>query len=206
MRVHKKRKIHFTLTCFLAVFLASGCESRSTRIAVPEIPDDLAKSIISHFDSNRDGIISENELPQRSMFETFDEDSDKAITETEIAKVIDDWQLMKIGLTAFSLRFHRDGQPLVNATVTLEPYEFMGTEILPASGITNSDGFVVFSVAKEHIPIEGMNLMHCGFYRIRISKKANGKETIASAYNTNTKLGYAVLPSTRGGALIDLKQ
>lgn len=189
---------------FLLSLLLVGCESRNQRIKAPEIPKNLAASIVAYFDSNQDGSLSASELPKGFSMEAFDQDGDGVITESELAKAIENWQIMKIGMTAFNLRFSLGGQPLIGATVTLEPYEFMGTEVLPASGITNSDGVVDFSVPEGKNPLDGIELMHCGFYKIKVSKELNGRETIPKEFNSETKLGCAVLPNTRLGALIQL--
>lgn len=205
MSFNLKRNLLFVLFCSFTSFFFTGCESRNTRIKVPGVPKDLPAAILAEFDANGDGSISENELPQGFLIEAFDADGDKLITESEIAKAIEDWKVMKIGMTAFNLRFTINGLPLSNATVTLEPYAFMGNEVLPATGITDSEGVVDFSVPEGSNPVDDIDLMHCGFYRIKVSKMDGGRETIPKEYNTNTKLGCAVLPNTRSGALIELR-
>ena len=84
-------------------------------------------------------------------------------------------------------------QPLGGAQVTFEPESFLGDEIKPAIGTTNSVGDAAPSIRPEDRSDPKLpGGVHLGLYKVRISKADNGKETIPSKYNTETILGQEV--------------
>ena len=65
-------------------------------------------------------------------------------------------------------------------------------------GTTDAQGYV--NLQAEAIDAPGM---HCGLYRVEISKKdAGGQETLLARYNTQTTLGQEVAPVGRGGEVV----
>ena len=78
-----------------------------------------------------------------------------------------------------------DGAPLEGATVTFEPETFMGDMLKPVRAKTNADGRAYLEGQNAEFP--GIYL---GFYRVRISRLYQGKETIPLKYNSATELGY----------------
>jgi hypothetical protein len=136
----------------------------------------------------------------------FDTNGDGKISADEIAARITQWQESKLGLTTLMARVSLDGQPLEDATVTLVPEEFLGSEIQKAVGKTNKGGAAGMSI--EHPQVPGMRGVQPGLYRVEISKMVNGKETIPAKYNTETTLGVEVAPGSPvmiSGAAFDLK-
>jgi hypothetical protein len=103
------------------------------------------------------------------------------------------WKAMQSGMTIVPCRVTLDGQPLVDATVTLEPETFLGDEMKPAVGATNQSGATSPAIPKEQRPDPKLpGGAQLGLYRVRISKIVNGKETIPARYNTETILGQEV--------------
>ena len=62
-------------------------------------------------------------------------------------------------------------------------------------GTTTRFGIVFPAIPKENRPTPDMpSGLQLGFYRVRVSKQANGKEMIPAKYNTETTLGQQVAP------------
>ncbi len=194
------------LACNLFFYLVyTGCsDSSSGRVEVPRVSEDIPGSLIAEFDKDSDGSISKDELPKGMDLQGQDKDSDGKFSKPELEALVRNWQDMQVGMTAFRLQLTRNGTPLEGAIVTLEPYSFLGSETLPASGISGPDGVVQFSVAEDKTPSPGLKVMHTGFFKMRVSKEEGGKESIPAKYNSESVLGCAVLPSLRPVEKIDL--
>jgi hypothetical protein len=77
---------------------------------------------------------------------------------------------------------------LEGATVTYEPEPFLGSSYHSHQGQTNVAGIAELDPELKEYPGD----IYVGLYRVRISKKVNGKETIPARYNTETELGREV--------------
>ena len=154
---------------------------------------------MAEFDSDHDGKLTSEEIAQAPglNLSALDADGSGDVTADEITSRIKQWQATQVGMVSYHLVIAMNGSPLENAEVTLEPYGFLGSEVLPASGLTDARGTVTLSVAEASRPIPNLPTMHCGFYRIRISKKSGDKELIPARYNSHTQLGCEIAPDQR---------
>jgi hypothetical protein len=154
-------------------------------------------SAIETYDKNGDGNISGDELEQapalKAALPRLDTNADKGVSADEIAARVNAWKDMQSGMTTCRMHFNLDGQPLVGATVTLEPEAFLGDEVKTAVGTTTTFGDVSPTIAPEDRPAPNLpGGAHFGLYKVRVSKIVNGKETIPPRYNSATTLGQEV--------------
>jgi hypothetical protein len=117
-----------------------------------------------------------------------DRDGNGAVTAEEIASRISEWSGNRVALVSFSCSVTASGRPLEGVAVQFIPEKFLSPAVKPASGVSNSAGHVTLSIEEEEFP----GLVHCGFYRVELSKKQGGKELIPEEYNVRTKLGEEI--------------
>jgi len=186
-----------TLPAVLLLTVAS-CNLGPSAVKPPSINASAAGSkALEMYDKNSDGKIAGPELDQapglKAALARIDTDGDKAITAEEIANRVGVWQQMGLGLTSFSVKVTMHGAPLAGATVTLEPEEYLGSEVKTATCTTSPIGTGGPTIAKEDRPDPtappGVML---GLYKVKISKVVNGKETVPPEYNQKTILGQEV--------------
>jgi hypothetical protein len=184
----------------LAALLLVGCSSGPSRVKPPSIsPSGAASKAMTEFDKDGDGFIAGSELDAapaiKAAMSTIDTDKDGKVTADEIAARIEAWQATRIGVMTAGCNFTLDGKPLTGAEVTFEPAPFLADALKPAVGETDMAGNAICSIPKEQRPTKetpaGMQL---GLYRIRVSKKVNGKETLPAKFNTETTIGHQVAP------------
>jgi EF hand domain-containing protein len=170
-------------------------------------PSGAAAEAIAEYDTNHDGVISGAELDKcpalKRSLSRYDTNGDGKITADHIAAHIAMWQETNTALTQLGLLITLDGKPLAGATVTAEPEKFLGPAMLPASGMTGSDGGTMMRISKDKPGIQH------GLYKVRISKVVNGKEVVPARYNTETELGIEVAQDVpelaSGGMPLQLK-
>jgi hypothetical protein len=149
------------------------------------------------YDKDGDGFIAGSELEAavgiKAAMATIDSDKDGKVTADEIANRIEAWQATRYGIMPLGITFTMDGRPLDGATVTFEPEPFLGDEIKAAVGETTLGGSAFPSVPADQRPTKDTPAgLALGLYRVRLSKKVNGQETIPARYNTQTTLGQEV--------------
>ncbi|MFO0911676.1 MAG: hypothetical protein U0795_01860 [Pirellulales bacterium] len=181
------RWVRFGMVFGLVV--AAGC-SRDTGPARPSFnPQSSAAKAIELYDTDKDGAISKAEVKSspglREAFARTDKDNDGKLTAAEIAERIQYYKTAPTTIVQGSTRVTYKGQPLIGATVTFEPESFLGDQFTACSGETDETG--VASITGHDAGFPGLYL---GFYRVRITKSANGKEAVPAKYNTETTLGY----------------
>ena len=173
--------------------LAGGCNSRPGRVEPPQIdPAAAAAQALADFDSDGDGTLDAEELIAcpglKAASAAVDTDRDGKLSAAEIAARIKQWSANRVALVAVNCRVSRHGRPLPGATVTLVPEKFLGSEIKPAAGVSDSTGRVELAVAG--MPLRG--LANCGFFRVEISLKQGDQETIPASFNRDTVLGVEI--------------
>jgi len=182
-----------------AVLLLTGCNSGPSRIKPPSIDaDDAAAEAMELYDKDGDGSIAGAELDAvpgiKAAMETIDANKDGKATEDEIVQRIEAWQATNIGVMAVSAAFTLDGRPLAGAKITFEPESFLGDQIKPAFGDC-TNGAAMISIPKDQRPQKDMPPgVQLGLYRVKVSKKVNGQETIPAKYNAETTLGQQISP------------
>jgi hypothetical protein len=198
-----------SLTMTLA-FAAQGCGGGNEKgPKFPRLsPAEAGAAAIAELDANKDGSLDAKELEkcpalrERKPDGTFggpvptvDKDANGKITAEEIATRLREYETRKVALVGVSCQVALENVPLTGATVTFTPEAFMGTNVKPAQGVSEEGGEVNLQIEGEGFPG-----LHCGFYRVTVSKKdAQGKETIPARFNTNTTLGFEVGPDMREG-------
>jgi len=176
--------------------LTAGCSSRSGRVSPPQIdPASAGRAAVAEYDTNGDGLLDGAELENapalKSAMRHLDQDENGQITAEEITSRINAWKKTKIGMMSMACTILMDGKPLSGATVTLEPESFLGDAVKSATGVT-ANGTADMSMAEQYRPAPNLWGVHCGLYKVRISKQQEGSEVIPSKYNTETILGCEV--------------
>jgi hypothetical protein len=187
------------LLTLVVPLLAAGCGKRIPRPPSVDAPAATAQ-IMKEYDTNGDGYLDADELQRcpslKRALLVFDKDRDGKLSKAEIEQGLAGFRTSGIGLAVVlckvTLDEQGDRQPLVGASVVFEPERFLGPNIKPARGTTDTRG-------RAQMQMEGAKIPGCqiGLYRVRISKMEAGKETIPPCYNTQTILGTAVLPGDR---------
>jgi EF hand len=176
--------------------LASGCSGGGDQ-KVPKIsPRDAANQAMADYDANKDGALDAKELEacpaMLGALKRLDKDGDGRVTADEIADRLnffrDQGALSDVGVEVML-----DGRPVEGATVTLVPEKFMGSSAKSASTVTDEVGTGYFKIeGSEYVQVP------LGYYRVQVSKNAQGREVIPAKYNTQTVLGYEVSPDVEG--------
>jgi hypothetical protein len=194
------RRSNLCVLTFALLLLISivSCSRGPATIKPPSIsPSGTASAAMKEYDTNGDGFLSADELDKapslKEAIGTLDADKDGKVSSDEIADRIKKWQATEIGVLEFKCEVKLDGRPLGGADVQFEPDSFMENTVLAGGGETDDQGAVIPRIPKEKRPYRNMGAgLQTGFYRIRISKKMNGKETIPARYNTDTMLGHQI--------------
>jgi hypothetical protein len=198
-RVHRWKAFSLLNLACATVLLLTGCNSGPSRIKPPSIDaDDAAAEAMELYDKDGDGSIAGAELDAvpgiKAAMETIDADKDGKATEDEIVQRIEAWQATNIGVMAVSAAFTLDGRPLAGAKITFEPESFLGDQIKPGFGDCTS-GAAMITIPKDQRPQKDMPPgVQLGLYRVKVSKRVNGQETIPAKYNTETTLGQQISP------------
>jgi hypothetical protein len=178
------------------VLLAAGC-SRDGGQAAPDVsPRAAADQALAEYDANKDGVLDAKEMEAcpglLGALKRIDKDNDNRLTADEIADRLTFFQQQGM-LGDASVSATLDGRPLAGATITLVPEKFMGSSIKSASAITDELGSGFFKMeGTEYIQVA------FGYYRVQVSKKVQGRETIPAKYNAQTVLGQEVSPDVDG--------
>lgn len=173
-----------------------GCSRRPSRVHPPGIDASAAGRLaIEQYDTDGDGLIGGAELDKapslKAAMKNLDTNTDKKVSAEEITARIQKWQDEKVGKMSLSCTVTYGGRPLEGATVRFVPEKFLGDEIQTAEGKTEATGFADLSVPPD--PNEpNIRGVQCGLFRVEISKKVGGKETIPARYNTQTIFGQEV--------------
>jgi len=173
---------------------ACGCSRHPPAPQKPKIsPREAGEAAIAEYDADGNSRLDGKEIGKspalkhamKEVRDKIDRDGDGMLTAEEITARIAYW--LDCGTTVISgvTRVTLNGKPLPGATVTFEPEEFLGPGFTACEGVTDKFGEAFIKGPDPNYP--GLYL---GFYRVRVSKVVNGRETIPSRYNTNTEVGF----------------
>jgi hypothetical protein len=196
--LNRRRRLYQPLFLLAACLAVAGCSGGPSRVQPPSISaSGAASQAIEDYDKDGDGSLAGSELDAapgiKAAMATIDADKDGKVTADEIEQRIEAWQATKIGVMGITASFTLDGRPLTGAEVTFEPESFLGDELKPAIGDTGSSGSAMPSIPKDQRPTKDMGPgLQVGLYRVKVSKKVNGQETIPAKYNSETTLGQQV--------------
>lgn len=187
-----------------------GC-SRGPSSPRPPAIDALAagRLAIEQYDTDGDGLIKGAEVSGspalKAALKNLDTNADGGISAEEITARVKAWQKTKIATMWLSCTVTHRGQPLQGATVKFVPEKFLGDEIQTATGKTDEFGLAVLSVPLDPDVPGDASGVHCGLYRVEITKEGTD---IPAIYNTKTTLGQEVAddcPELRRGIRFQLK-
>jgi hypothetical protein len=177
----------------LSLLLLAGCGLFGGQNAPPSVdPDSTADRAMASYDTNKDGILDEQELDRVPSLKFFAKKSGKSSLEKDdIAERIRLYQSGNVGYMSVPFRILLDDAPLAGAQVTLIPEEFLGSRFKQATGTTNENGVVTVQAIggpDRAVPV--------GFYRIEIRKaQESGPEMIPERYNSQSILGIEIGPA-----------
>lgn len=189
----------------------TSCSSTPSRVQQPGINAEAAGAMaMEMYDTNADGKVAGDELEKapglKALLGTADTNKDGALTAEEVTARIYQWKEQKTGVTIFSFLVTLNGKPLEGAAVTFEPEPFLGNEVKIAIGDTAFGGNGGASIPKDQRPSPTSPPgMHLGLYKVKVSKKANGQETVPAKYNEQTVLAQEVagdVPAVLSGKVV----
>jgi len=188
------------LAALAAVLLVPGCMRQPKGPEQPSFDAAAAGAeAIRLYDTNGDRRLDENELKKCPGFlhalERADADGDRTLTADEIAARIEKWFASGTVIMDWPVSVDLDGKPLEGATVVFEPEPFLGSGFKTCRGTTDKFGHASLRGSDAAFPG-----VYVGAYRVKISKKVNGKEIIPPRYNTETELGWEVADDIPGVA------
>ena len=179
--------------------------SGQSRIHAIDIePGDLSDAVISEYDKDGNGALSEAELtalpPVHDSRSNYDTDGNGEVSHEELearfAKVFDP----VVGLLPARCRVTRNGRGLPGAQVRFVPPQLLEGVLPPASGVTEGDGTAGLRLAPEDLPENIPNnrvvVMRPGIYLVEVT---HPEMSIPSQYNTQTTLGKEVFPEILNG-------
>ena len=172
----------------VAALAMTGCSRSPSRIHPPSIDANAAgRQAVSQYDLDGDGRISGDELERapalKAALARLDTDGDGAVTADDVTARVRAWQESRVGRMSAAMTILANGRPLEGAIVTLDPEEFLGPNIQPATGLTEPDGMVMPSIEVRGNEPPGVAP---GFYLVRVTKMGMN---IPARYNTETTLG-----------------
>jgi hypothetical protein len=164
----------------------AGCGSRVATVFPAKIAADAAKKAVETYDVDKNGYLDARELEKAPALQVAFPGSSK-VTQQDIAARIEWWKETRFGRMVFIVNVMHNGRPLPDATVSLVPESFLGSELQTAAGTTDKSGRTMPTV-PVHGP-DDVQGVPPGLYRIEITKAG---ENIPAKYNTATTLGGEV--------------
>jgi hypothetical protein len=183
--------------------LAIGCSGGKPHAPASVDVDGAAAAAraLELYDANSDGAIDSAEAakcpPLVSDLANIDKDSDKKISLQELSDRI---AAIATGpLTGPECSVALGGQPLVGATVKLQPADFYDGELPPAEGKSDESGVVRPTISAERLPERLANaaLAYPGFYIVQVTHE---QSTIPERYGAASELGWVIDSTARSGA------
>jgi hypothetical protein len=154
------------------------------------------------YDANGDGTLDVKELkaspPLGNLLENLKTrfpDHPDSLTAADISGRLEEWVKSPATLFTGMAIVYLDGKSLEGATVAFEPEAFLGSSYHSHQGQTNAAGTAILDAELKDYPG-----IYVGLYRVRISKKVDGTETLPARYNTQTELGRELAHDNRNTA------
>ena len=194
--------------------VAVGCGYSAARVEPVDIdPSDASSAAMEMYDKDGDDALGEQELVAvpgiKRYYGQYDRDGDTKVSREEISQRFEDWANNRLALHSARVLVHLDGRPLGGATVTFVPEAYLGPNVKPAIGITQSNGVATLSHAHEDLPktasgrpIPGVT---SGTFKVEITHPSI---KIPPRYNQSTELGEEVafdLNQTGAPTLLSLR-
>ena len=164
-------------------------------------PQQAAQEAMKLYDANGDGILDAKELraspPLLDLLQNLKArlpDHPDSLTAADISGRLEEWVKSPTTLLSGVATVYLDGAPLGGATVTFEPESFLGDSYHSHHGQTDGNGMTGLDPEVPSYPG-----VYVGLYRVRISKKVEGKEILPARYNTESELGREFAVNIRDG-------
>ncbi len=159
----------------LSVLLVAGCGDRIDTSKSKLDPQSMASKAMELYDKNSDGALDSEELEQSpallSAMARVDSDRDGRLTAEEIAGRFEQYSSLSTFIPG-QVKVYKQGRPLMQATVTFEPEEFMRGTIPIYQGTTTESGEVFL---KSEPATLGLAV---GFYQVTIERANGTKSTL----------------------------
>jgi hypothetical protein len=190
--------------------LLVGCSAQRSRIAGVKIDaKHAAEKIMSEYDKNHDGSLSQDELaavpPVNVNRNWYDADNDGQISTEELRKGLRDIFNPKDGLLSVVCQVTRNGQPLSGANVKFVPLPELEGAIPPASGVTDNHGSAFLNVAEADRPPNTptrIPVVRPGLYLVEVT---HDQLKVPDEYNSKTKIGKEVSGYTTAGGPLKIQ-
>ena len=187
------------LAC-LGLVVIAGCSDEPKSPPRFQIdPQQAAQAALKLYDTNGDGTLDAEELkaspPLGELLKNLQSRSPghpNSLTAADISGRLEEWVKAPTILLAGTATVYLDGEKLAGATITYDPESFLGSSYHSHQGQTDAVGNAVLDPELKEYPG-----LYVGLYRVRISKKVDGKETLPARYNTETELGREVASDIR---------
>jgi hypothetical protein len=188
------------LLSFLAPVMLGGCSSEPTPPPRFQLdPQKAAQEALRLYDKNQDGTLDAKELEQSAPLMELLQNLKAAnpshadsLTAADISARLDQWLAAPATLLPAGAVVYLDDKALAGATVVYDPEPFLGPSYRSHQGQTNDAGGVTLDPEFKDFPG-----IYVGLYRVRISKKVDGKETIPERYNEKSVLGVELATNVR---------
>jgi hypothetical protein len=152
-----------------------------------------AKKAMELFDTNKDGVISGDELDKtpglNAALTVLGTDREKGVNPEQIEKRIKSWIKSKIGRQTVSCSVYRNGEPLSGAKIKFLPEPFLPEIKDIGEGKTSTSGMAMITWPTTQGPNGLPPGIGPGIYRVEITKDG---EDIPAKYNTETILGQEI--------------
>lgn len=181
----------------LSVLFFAGCSGALPAVKPPSVDASAAADgAIAEFDSNGDGAISKDEActGMSNVWERYDQDEDGQATVDELKTRFQRWTGGDTGMMNLRAEVKYRGQLLDGATIVMTPYEFLGENVLPSDGKTDSYGYAFMAISKDLLPKsqQGTHGMQVGLYKVSIT---HPDRKLPAKYNDQTELSVDLSPS-----------
>jgi hypothetical protein len=188
------------LVCLGLVALAGCSDEPKPPPRFQVNPQQAAQDAVKLYDKNGDGTLDAKELraspPLLDLLQNLKAklpDHADSLTAADISARMEEWLKAPATLISSTAMVYLDGKPLDGATVIFEPETYLGSSYHSHQGQTNAVGIAQLDPDLPEYP----GSIYVGLYRVRISKKVNGKETLPARYNAETELGREVAMGIR---------
>ena len=188
--------VFYRVLSTFVVLAVVGCSGKPTGVKAPAInPAGAAKSLMTQYDTDRDGQLSQTELANcaalSDALDRYDKNGDLKISREELTKRFTSWLESGLGISSLTCRITFKGRPLEGAEVSLVPEPCFEDTLQRASGTTDDSGVAMLSIDASHMPSDAYNMrgVQQGLFRVEIT---HPDVAIPAKYNIETELGKEV--------------
>ena len=163
-----------SLVLIVGIAVTIGCGAGAGGDGASVDPSAAADKAMELFDKDGSGTLDESELAAApeilSAHERYDTNGDKQISRDEIAARLKLLYSGAVPWVTVDARFLQGDRPLAGASVRFLPAPYLEDALEPASGTTDTQGYVRPAVLDEKLPdkLKGAHVMQLGVYRVEI--------------------------------------